>query len=122
MASISMHIYTVPEAWQAFLFMFTQVQKRGKHFYVGGWGGYHNREIVLPCLLACTHTVQYGRFGCVNLSSLFAFSLFLVFNHVFCAVSVFFRWMSRGFCVVVRFEEHEVAVCTCFHEESECLR
>ena len=44
------------------------------YIYIGGWGGELNREIVLPCLLACTHarthahTAQYGRFGCVNLS------------------------------------------------------
>ena len=92
---------------------------------MGGLPQLGNCFALLACMHARTHTVQYGRFGCVNLSGLFAFfafSLFLVLYRVFCAVSVFFRWMSRGFRLVGRFEKHEVAVCTCFHEESECLR
>ena len=34
------------------------------HFFrklIGGWGGYHNREIVLPCLLACAHARTHAR-------------------------------------------------------------
>ena len=54
---------------------------------IGGWGGYHNREIVLPCLLACTHArthstirsiwlCQFVRSVRLSARSLFVFFVF----------------------------------------------
>ena len=38
------------------------------YIYIGGWGGYHNREIVLPCLLACTHARTHTQHSTVGLA------------------------------------------------------
>ena len=82
---------------------------------IGGWGGYHNREIVLPCLLACTHArthahswthgLRISNNSPVRLSVRPSpVSVFLVFLQWFCDSDVICWGMSRGFCSFVNLD------------------
>ena len=77
------------------------------HTRIGGWGGELNREIVLPCLLACTHARAHAHshvrsiWICQIVRSLVVtFSVYMYFLCISCIGRVwqrFFFRMSQGF-------------------------
>ena len=98
--------------------------------HIGGWGGYHNREIVLPCLLACTHArthahstvrsvwlCQFVRSVRLSVGSLLVSLAFWYFS-CFLVYSTIFWGMSRGFRIVWFSWALGCPVCTCFLEQS----